>query len=414
MKITMLTIGSTGDVVPYILLGKELQSRGHAITISGFSRFRELVENAGLHFYALSGSADRLMSCIMQPGSSGWLYLPHVEKGLKAVAPQLLHDMSESCSDADAMVCGFFGSVYYSIAEKYNIPCVQTHYFPMDPTRKLPIPVVKNQKMAPWMNSASYRLGYLFMSIVEKRYLSSWRRENHLQERKLVTVPDCRVGDHRIPVIYAISPLVLPRPTEWDSRIYMSGYWFDSETSDWVPPESLQDFLENGETPVYIGFGSMNSGNMNRLMALTLRAVHAAGLRAVINLGWSGTKLKSTRNVYFADYIPHNWLFPRVRAVIHHGGAGTTAAGLRFGKPALVIPFSGDQYFWGHRVYSLGCGPKPVPRDSLSVQRLTKSLLDLTGKPRYSENARALGEKLRAEDGTRVAADLIEKEIAAW
>ncbi len=414
MKITMLTIGSTGDVVPYILLGKELQSRGHEITVSSFSGFRNSVEKAGLNFYALSGSAERLMNWIMKPGSNGLLYLPHVEKGLKSVAPQLLHDMSESCRNADAMICGFFGSVYYSIAEKYCIPCIQTHYFPMDPTRELPIPVVKNQQMAGWMNSASYRLGYLLMGIIEKRYLSAWRSENHLQDRKLATLPDYRAGNHQIPVIYAISPLVLPRPPEWNSGIYMSGFWFDSGTADWLPPDPLRDFLENGDSPVYIGFGSMNSGNMNRLMAVTLRAVHAAGLRAVINLGWSGTRLKSTKNVYFADYIPHNWLFPRVRAVIHHGGAGTTAAGLRFGKPALIIPFSGDQYFWGHRVYSLGCGPKPVPRENLSVQRMTKGLLDLTGKAIYTENARTLGEKLRAENGTRAAADLIEREIARW
>ncbi len=414
MRITMLTIGSTGDVSPYILLGRELQSRGHIVTLSTFSSFRSSVEKAGLLFYPLSGSAEEMMSRIMQPSAHGFMYLPNLEKGLRDVSKQIVQDMDDSCRDADAMVCGFFGSIYYSIAEKYGIPCIQTHYFPMEPTGQMPIPVVRNQHMTSWLNKASFKTGYFLISVVEKRYLSTWRQENHVTVPSYYTAPRYRVGDHPVPVIYAISPHLLPKPVDWDPRIHMSGFWFDSDTPDWDPPQDLKEFLESGDAPIYIGFGSMNSGNMNRLMAITLRAVHAAGLRAIISTGWSGTHLKSTRNVFFADYVPHSWLFPKIRAIVHHGGAGTTAAGLRFGRPTLVIPFNGDQYFWGDRVYQLGCGPKPVPRDRVTVSRLTKALLDLTGKRRYREQAALLQKQLAAENGTCVAADIIEQEIARW
>lgn len=414
MKITMLTLGSTGDVRPFVLLGRELSSRGHQITVATFSPFREMIESAGLRCYPISGDVEVFMSNIMKPGTSALTYLPQVEKSLRSVAPQLVDDLSASCSDADAIICNFFGSVYYSIAEKYNIPLVQVHLFMMDPNGDAPISAFRPQRMGRVMNEFTYKVGYLLIGSVEKRYLNSWRKENGVTTRKPRTAPDYRIGDHRIPVIYAMSPLVLPRPTEWDEHIRMSGFWYDDTPVSWTPPEDLVRFMEDGDPPVYIGFGSMNSGNMNRVMTLVLRAVHAAHVRAVINLGWSGENLKSTRNVYFGEYIPHDWLFPRVSAVVHHGGAGTTAAGLRYGKPTLVIPFGGDQPFWGNRVRELGCGPKPIHRTDLTVRKLTSALLDLVSHKSYRTSASELSERLNLEKGTIRAADMIEEEIRNW
>lgn len=414
MKITMLAIGSTGDVRPYILLGKELKNRGHEITIAAFSPFRSAVENAGLMFYALSGNAEEFLHNVMKPGTSAISYLPQLEKSFREVAPEFVQDMSDSCDGADAMVCCFFGSVFYSIAEKHHIPCIQTHYFPMDPNGETPISAFRPQRMGKLVNAFTYKVGYLLIGTLEKRYLSDWRKANGVSDRKPRIGPDYRIGDHTVPVLYAMSPLVMPRPLEWDDHIHMTGFWFDDTPCTWQPPEDLTAFMEEGPRPVYIGFGSMNSGNMNKTLTIVLKAVRAAKLRAVINLGWSGQKLKSTKNVFFADYIPHDWLFPRVSAVVHHGGAGTTAAGLRYGKPTLVIPFGGDQPFWGNRVWSIGCGPKPIPRDILNLNRLTKALLDLTGNPRYVTAAQEMSERLVLEHGTQRAADMVEQEISSW
>lgn len=414
MRITMLSIGSTGDVRPYILLGRELASRGHSVTLSAFSRFRRGAEEAGLTFCPLSGSAENMMAAIMEPDTNGLTYLPRLWKSLKSTAPRMLEDMSEGCRGADAMVCNFFGSVYYSVAEKYGIPCIQTQFFPMDPTGKAPISSVRSQRLGPAVNKATYKAGYYLIGSLEKHILSSWRKENGVTVRKPSTGPDYRIGGHTVPVIYAISPCVFPRPEEWGPKVYMSGFWFDESPCAWQPPKDLVEFMSAGEKPVYIGFGSMSSGDMNRLMTIVLRAVRAAGLRAVISTGWTGRKMKSNRTVYFADYIPHDWLFPRVRAVVHHGGAGTVAAGLRHGRPTLVIPFAGDQPFWGYQVHRIGCGPKPIARSALTVRKLTKALLELTGRGEYYEKAREVSGILASEHGTAAAADLIEKAIQDW
>ena len=415
MNLTMLSIGSTGDVRPFILLGKELASRGHRVTIAAFPQFQQTVHHASLHFFPLDGDAEKMIGAIMKPDTNGLSYLPRLMKNIRLILPGLLRSMTESCQNADAMVCNFFGSVYYSIAEMYDIPCIQVDFFPMDQTKEIPISSIRNQRLGYGANIASYKLGYLIMSCVEKYCLSSWRKSNDLKAGKLRMHPDYQLGTHSVPVIYAISPSFLPRPAEWGDRIYMSGFWFEEHPEPWQPAENLESFLDAGSPVVYIGFGSMNSGDMNRLLTILIRAVRAANVRAVISLGWIGRQLKSTSRIMFVnEYVPHDWLFPRVDAVIHHGGAGTTSAGLKYGKPTLIIPFAGDQPFWGDRICRNGCGPKPLPRENLTIRKLVSAILDLLSQNKYSENARAMAEKMKNEHGVRNAADIIEKEITAW
>ncbi len=415
MKITMIALGSTGDVRPYMLLGRELRRRGHDITIASFASFQAMVEDAGLRFQPLAGDVVAIMANLMKPGAKGVSYLWQVEKSIRDIAPAVLEDLTRACADADALLCTYFGSLYYSIAEKYRIPCIQTHYYPMDPNDITPISSAPGQKWGKTWNKASYRLGYMLIGVLEKRYLTQWRRDNGMTLRKIQTKPNYRVGGHTVPVIYAMSPLVFPRPKAWDEHIHLTGFWYDETPCDWTPPQALADFMAAGEPPIYIGFGSMVSGNMNKTFTTVLRAVRAAKVRAVISMGWGGSiGVHSSKRVYIADYVPHDWLFPRVSAVVHHGGAGTTAAGLRAGKPTLVVPFGGDQPFWGNRVYALGCGPKPIARDRLTVQRLTQGLVHLTTNRKYQVAAQELAERMRLEGGVIRAADLVEQEIARW
>ena len=415
MRITMMAIGSTGDVRPFIILGKELTRRGHQVTIAAFSRFAVSVKENNLSFFPVNGDAEAFMESIMQPDTNGISYIPRFEKEIRQTVPSLIRDFEESCREAEALVCNFFGTVFYSIAEKYGIPCIQTYYFPMDPTPDMPISSFRHQNMGRWINKATYRVGYLLIGTVEKRYLSLWRSENNLTVRKPRTYPDYRIGNHTVPVIYALSSHLIHRPPEWPDYIHMSGFWFEEALpAGWVPPADLEAFLSEGDPPLYIGFGSMSGRKMNRLFAVILRALHATGIRAVISTGWQNNSFSSTRQVFFTGYIPHDWLFPRVRAVIHHGGCGTTAAGLRFGRPTLIIPFAGDQPFWGYHVYHAGCGPKPIPLSDLSVAKLTKSILNLVNQRKYQENAARVARLLASENGTKNAADIIEKEITAW
>ena len=416
MRITMICIGSMGDVRPYMLLGRELKARGHQVTVATFEPFEQMLRDAGLDFFKISGDVVAMMSNLMRPGGNGVRMISSLERTIRDIAPVLLADLMRSCEGAEALICTFFGSMYYSIAEKYRIPCIQTHYFPMDNNRSMPISSSPFQHLGPVWNSASYKIGYLLIGALERRYLSDWRRENGMAPRRLHTRPDYDAGGHRVPVIYAVSPLVMPRPKQWNEHIHMSGFWYDDAPCDWQPPRELQEFLDAGDPPIYVGFGSMVSGDMNRLFARVIRAVRAARVRAVIMAGWGGENLrfKSTSRIYFADYAPHDWLFPRVSAVVHHGGAGTTASGLRAGKPTLIIPFGGDQPFWGARVHALGCGPRPIPRDSLTVHRLTRGILDLITRDGYRTTAEELAQRMRLEGGVKRAADIVENEIEAW
>lgn len=415
MRIHMVAIGSTGDVRPYVLLGKELRRRGHQVTIVAFANFAAMAQEAGLEFHPLAGDVMDFMQRIMKPGVVGAKFLHQVEQSLRDVAPVLLRDLVEAFQGADAMVCTFFGSVYYSVAEKYGIPVVQTQFFPMTPNSQVPISSAPQWKLGPAWNLATYRLGYWLIHLLEHRYLTAWRKANNVTVPRIHGGPDVTLGRHTIPVIYAISPLVWPRPAQWGPNVHMSGFWVDETVRPFIPPQALADFLAAGEKPVYIGFGSMVSGNMRKTFDVVMKAVRASGLRVILDNGWSGTALAGSSGVFVLDsFVPHDWLFPRVRAVVHHGGAGTTAAGLRAGCPTLVIPFGGDQPFWGARVRALGCGPKPIRRENLTVARLTRALVDLTHHSAYAAAAQALGAKLRQEHGISTAADLVEREVQHW
>ena len=415
MKITMFAIGSTGDVRPYCLLGRELKRRGHEITIAAFTPFEDMVCGAGLNFFPVAGDVKDLMNHLMKPGAVGMSYLREAEKAIQNIAPVLLRDLMRAGEGAEAITCTFFGTMYYSVAEKYRIPCIQTHYFPMDPNPLMPISSAPWPELGSWWCRLSYRIGYLLISLLEKRYLTDWRKEHGLDTRCLRTRPDYSCNGHRIPAIYATSPLLMPRPDNWDEHIHMSGFWWEPYELPYEPSEDLKAFLSAGEKPVYIGFGSMVSGDMDETFRIVREAVELSGVRAVIASGWAAEKHPvNTERIHYVDFVPHDWLFTQVGAAVHHGGAGTTASSLRAGLPTLIVPFGGDQPFWGARVHAAQCGPKPVPRDSMTAEQLAAGLRELTQNALYREKAAAIGEGMRREHGVQNAADIIEREIAAW
>lgn len=415
MKITMFAIGSTGDVRPYCILGRELKRRGHEVTIAAFSPFEEMVTQAGLNFFGIAGDVKDMMSHLMKPGAVGMSYLREAEKAIQNIAPVLLRDLLRAGEGAEAMLCTFFGTMYYSVAEYYHIPCVQTHYFPMDPNPLMPISSAPWPHLGAWWCRLSYRIGYLLISILEKRYLTDWRKQHGMDVRSLRTKPDYSCNGHRIPAIYATSPLLTPRPDCWDEHIYMSGFWWEEMNEDFTPDEELERFLQGAEQPVYIGFGSMVSGDMEDTFRTVTAAVEKSGVRAVIARGWAeGEKPCNTERIHYVDFVPHDWLFKHVAAAVHHGGAGTTASSLRAGLPTLIVPFGGDQPFWGMRVHAAGCGPKPVPRDGMTVDQLAGALQELVSCDAYRKTAADVGRKLRVEYGVKTAADIVEREIGAW
>lgn len=416
VKITMITVGSLGDVRPYVILGKELQSRGHVVTVATFASFESLITNAGLRFFPFSGNAMQLMDHLMKPGAKLFSYMREVGQAVGEIASTLLDEISLSCQDADVLVTTFLGNAPYSVAEYHKIPCIQTHFFPMDPTPLMPMTGLSWQNLGGLLNRLSYRVGYFFTSLLEVRYLSRWRKDHQVSVRGLHTKPDYTCGGRRIPVLYACSPLLFPRYERWDEHIQLTGFWTEETSSDYTPPQSLIDFLNAGEPPIYLGFGSMTSGDMEHTFQIVQQALEMTSQRAVILGGWAGIQTKyPTERILCVDcYVPHDWLFRHVSAAVYHGGAGTTAACLRAGLPVLVIPFGGDQPFWGARLHAAGCGPKPLPRTAMTASKLAQRLQELTSTPEYRTNAQNLGVQLHQEQGARTAADLIEQKVAAW
>lgn len=409
----MISIGSTGDVRPYLLLGRELQRRGHEVTLCAFSAFEELAKSAGFRFMPLSGDVHMMIEHMMN-GSQPLATINKLRLMLKPILKPFLSDLISACEGAQVIIGTYFGAVLPSIAEKYGVPFIQTHYYPMDMNDSVPIASAPGLRAGRMWNRMTYRVGNLIISSVEIYYLTQWRQEQGMSPRKLSDKPIYHIGGHSVPIIYAMSPLLLPRPSEWDENIHMSGFWLDNDLCDYTPPESLSRFLQSGEKPIYIGFGSMVKGDMGKTLHIVLEALRRTGLRAVISKGWGVDDVPLSENVYVADYIPHDWLFEKVSAVVHHGGAGTTAAGVLAGKPTLIIPFGGDQPFWALRVYKQGIGPAPIRREALTVRRLVGALRELTDTKRYVVAAQELSLRLRQENGTVNAADTIEQEVDKW
>jgi sterol 3beta-glucosyltransferase len=215
-------------------------------------------------------------------------------------------------------------------------------------------------------------------------------------------------------ILCAFSPTIVPPPHDWPASTVVTGGWFLPAPANWQPPAALSDFLQAGPPPVYIGFGSMADRNAEATTRLVLEAVQLAGLRAVLASGWGGLQAsQAAQMVYMLEQAPHDWLFPRMAGVVHHGGAGTTAAGLRAGVAGLAVPHFGDQFFWGRRIAALGAGPPPLPRRKLTAPALAGRLRQLVATPAYASRAAALGQAIRAEDGLGEAVRIIQALVKA-
>jgi len=418
MKIAMVAFGSTGDVRPYSFLGKELQRRGHKVTVYSTSEFQDMMESVGLGFHAIPGDAKELMANLMRPDVKGIGFITQFVKSAKKIRDPLLEDLLESTRDAECMIATFFVHVFSTIAEYHKIPYIQTQYFMMDPNGSVPIAAAPLQRLKSkaW-SKTTYNVGHLTMNLLEKHYMDDWRIAHGLPALKVQKGPGYELNGHTVPVLYAMSPLTMPRPTGWPDNIHMTGYWLSDENdvSDYVPSPELKAFLDAGDPPVYVGFGSMVSGDMKDFFAEVMEGIRLSGERAILGKGWADIDLPNDNpNLFIADFVPHTWLFPRVKAAIHHGGAGTLAAGICAGLPTLVVPFGGDQPFWANRVRQLGIGPAPIPRNRLTAKLLSKRIHELVNERRFRVAVKELGLRLAMEDGVVNAANIIEHELRKY
>jgi UDP:flavonoid glycosyltransferase YjiC (YdhE family) len=318
-----------------------------------------------------------------------------------------------ACEGMELIIAGLGGMfIGVALAEKLGIQFMQAHYVPFSPTRAYPNALFP--KVPSFLNGTLNRMSY---RMAQQMMWQGFRSADTVARQQVLGLPRASFwgpfGSDRVkqsPILYCYSPEVLPPPEDWDERMHVTGYWFLDPVDEWTPPVDLLEFLQAGAPPIFIGFGSMSPRNPEAMMQVILQALARTPQRAIILSGWGGLHSSDLPDsVYLLDSIPFSWLFPRVAAVVHHGGAGTTSAGLRAGVPSIIVPFFADQPFWGQRVADLGVGPAPIPRKKLTAERLAQAIQTAVTDQAMRQRATDLGARIRSEDGIARAVAVVQE-----
>ncbi len=414
MQITIVTIGSQGDVQPFIALGNRLVQRGHKVKIATLKHFREYVLTKGFEYAPIAGDAKLVIKYLIGEDVKPHQYFKGLNTLIDPIKEQFLKDIWNACEGSDAVIYSVLGSVAYHAAEKMNIPCFRTFFCPLDPTGEFPTMTAPLLPFGEQYNKLTYYVGDLLWNNFTRKQLNSWRVDMGLQRIKPFTFPYRELKGKKVNTLYAFSPNIVSKPSGWEEYHHITGYWFLDEDKNWQPDDDLLEFLNRGRKPIYIGFGSMVGGSFKSALEIVLESLKKTEQRAILSSGWGElTNADLPDYVYKVGFIPHNWLFERVSAVIHHGGAGTTAAGLRAGVPTIVIPFGGDQPFWGKRIYELGVGPKPIPRMKLNGDNLGEAISKVVNDLDMIKKAAEIGKAIKDEDGVGKAVEVIERQLAS-
>ena len=418
MRIVILTLGSRGDVQPYLALGLGLQQSGHHVRIGTNTDFETFVRSRGLDFAPVAGSFRTLLDSEegrrwMATDRGGMTFLRRQSHVLRPVAKSFLNDCWTACQGAEAIIYTPLGFAGWHIAQKLGVPCAYAHYNPFSFTRVSP------NLFGLWRLRATGILNQQIQLLGQRliwRYMgpavNRWRRDTLGLPPLPSTGPDAEIWRHRVPFLYGYSPSVVPTPQDWPPWYHVTGYWFLDRPADWQPPADLVAFLDAGPPPVYLGFGSMIPQDPAALTSMACEALQRIGQRGILHAGWGGLgKADLPDTVFLIQDVPHDWLFPRMAAVVHHGGAGSTAAGLRAGVPSVITPFFYDQPYWGARVAALGVGPRPIPMRRLSAERLAAALQAATGDADMRARATALSKQIQTEDGVTRAVEAFHDHL---
>jgi sterol 3beta-glucosyltransferase len=415
MHITIFVYGSWGDIRPHVVLGMALQEAGYEVQVVAAPCYEAWVRARNLGYYPLTADVNTFAkenASIMDENIIRQLQM--ARKSIQPIFAQMGLEVLEATRESDVLMTVEFGmSLLFDIVKVNNLKPVFINPAHLNPTEEMAcvaIPPAPGWFPFPgWYNHMSYSL----VRRLQWSLVSTPRNEI----ADTLGLPKSKFKDFRAfvenaPALTTVSRHVFQRPADWAEHFQVTGYLFDDDP-DWAPPQDLVDFLAGGDAPVYIGFGSMPDSGPEATTRMIVDAVQKAGKRAVILTGWAGLGVDDPpENIHILKYAPHTWLFPRMAAVVHHGGAGTTAAGLRAGAPTVVVPHNADQPFWGRRVKELGVGTDPIPRKKLTADKLAMAIREVTSSPEIQQNAHMLGEKIRQEDGLAEAVKWVQRYLA--
>ena len=407
--ITILCSGSRGDFQPYIALAQEIKRRGHDVRISANDDFKDFIEGYGIECFPLKASISNLnvdAKLLEQAGSSdNPLKMLFTFNKMKKYGEYMVEDMYKACQGSDLIIYHPGCTIGYFAAREMGIPAVMASPFPMHKTNEYLSVVMYGKSKSNNRNIAlSYKMIQSMLWMASKTSVKGFLKKKNGTLPKDFGCPFENVSS-KYPAIASCSNYVFPRPKDWKKNIYQNGYWFVQEKTEYKPSEKLESFLKSGEKPVYIGFGSMTSlGNYDALLQMVIEALHKTGKRGVVSGLHRGEKIPD--NICAIDAVPHTWLVPKMAAVCHHGGAGTTAAGFAARVPSIIVPFSNDQFAWAHRAYDLKVGAPPIYKKNLSANALADGIA-FAMQNEIIENAKMLGNKILTEQGTTAAVDII-------
>lgn len=391
MRILIVTAGSRGDVAPFTGLGRRLQQAGHQVALAAHDRFADLVREAGLEHRTLPGDPLELVRARTAAPSP---------EAARSVFAAFLDDLGDgvlaAASAGTDVVLTAFGPAPLSrlVAAALGIPGIGVFLVPGVPTREFPPPGAPPA-------ADNLAAGREMLARTDALYADVLQRMRARLDLP-ATTPS---GDW--PICHGFSPAVLPRPGDWPASAVVTGYWWPATPQGWRPPDQLVDFLQAGPPPVFVGFGSMTPDH-EQLHEVVAAAVGRAGARAVVQAGWAELG-PAGDDILVVDDLPHEWLFPRMAAVVHHAGAGTTGAGLRAGVPAVPVPVLLDQPFWAARLHDLGVAPRPLPLRELTADALAGALRECLDNSVHRDRATELAQRIAAEDGAAGVLSLVNQ-----
>ena len=407
MRIAINTLGTRGDVQPYIALAIALTRAGHAVQIAVPLQFADMIQAHGLDCAALPGEFLTLLDTPEGKAAiAGGEGFTAGLKLLKHVRP-LMRTLLDAEWNAtrpfrpDVIVYHPKSIASPHIAEKLGCKCILASPLPgFTPTSAFPSPLLPFRSLGPF-NRASHLIATSGASLLFGKLIKDWRAETlGLSRRRQSKIRPAAT-------IYAYSRHVLPVPPDWGDDVLVSGYWFLDSTA-WSLPQSLKAFLAAGDPPIYVGFGSMPGVDAEGMTNTIIEALARCGKRGLLATGGGALRLTDApSHIHQIDHAPHDVLLPHVAATIHHGGAGTTVASLRAGKPMTICPFFGDQPFWARRMQELGVAPSALDRKNFSVERLV-SAIEAMDTQAMRDRATAFGAAIRNEDGCASAVQFIE------
>lgn len=408
MKFIVVTYGTEGDARPFAAACRGLMDAGHEATLLADAATLGCAQALSVPTIALSGdirgilTRDHAIAGLVAKGGGFNQTARALAKIANDNAESWLRTIVESAKGCDAILAaGLAAFAGFSAAEYLGIRGIGSGMIPITPTAAFPSPFLPPKWVPRPLNRASHHLvnAVLWKSFRDKT--NAARAMFGLRPRKAVWAG--------LPMLYGVSPNLLTAPTDWPANAYLCGQWF-APSPAWKPPPTLANFLAAGEAPIYIGFGSMTGFDNARLLDALIDAV--AGRRALFSPGWSGIPPKALPDNFFTiGDTPHDWLFPRTSAVIHHGGSGTSHSVARAGVPSIVVPFAGDQFFWAERLRLAGVAPAAVNSRQPKAEAFA-SALDFTATPQVRNRARVLGETMRAERGVVDAVVALERIMA--